>query len=292
VQFDHPVADSKNNGLNNHSVEALNHYLLVNCAGKHSYNLPFVSHNLYGRDDFYLQYVVNGILETHIDGKKYDMQPGDVVLYAPKTEYYYTTKTPNELVYYWVHFTGSGALPLTQRCGLNNKTVMHPGMDDALISGFHAVFNDYVEHDFLFVDAGAAHLMDVLIRIGRLIAPEGTAGNRAQIAESLRYIHSNFNREISTSQLSEMEHLSPSHYRTVFRKCTGVSPLEYIIRLRINHACELLSQQNMAVRQVAEMVGYRDPLYFSRIFRERIGVMPSGYRLQAIEQATKSIDKE
>ncbi len=68
---------------------------------------------------------------------------------------------------------------------------------------------------------------------------------------------------------------SKDYFRKLFKQETGVTPLEYLTTLRIEHAKGLLSSTSLTVRQIAAMVGYDDPYYFSRIFKKATGKSPS-----------------
>ena len=54
--------------------------------------------------------------------------------------------------------------------------------------------------------------------------------------------------------------------------------MDYLTDLRINHARQLMGQTELTMREIADMVGYEDQLYFSRIFKKRTGFTPSAYR--------------
>ena len=78
--------------------------------------------------------------------------------------------------------------------------------------------------------------------------------------------------------MAELAHLSPSRFRALFREATGLSPLDYLLVLRLNHARQLMLQTGSSIGEVARAVGYEDQLYFSRIFKKRTGLSPSAYR--------------
>lgn len=63
-----------------------------------------------------------------------------------------------------------------------------------------------------------------------------------------------------------------------FKKITKTTPLQYIVSLRMTNAMNLLDNTNYNISQVAEAVGYENPLYFSRLFKKNIGVSPKEYR--------------
>ncbi|PIY48354.1 MAG: AraC family transcriptional regulator, partial [Armatimonadetes bacterium CG_4_10_14_3_um_filter_59_10] len=63
-----------------------------------------------------------------------------------------------------------------------------------------------------------------------------------------------------------------------FRNATGCSPLDYLVRVRIHHAMELLKEADLSIAEVARRVGFADSNYFSRQFRALVGSSPRGYR--------------
>lgn len=79
--------------------------------------------------------------------------------------------------------------------------------------------------------------------------------------------------------LAEMDYC-PDYLRRLFRQSTGETPTEYLTRLRLNHACTLLSRRGsaMPVREIALLSGFYDADYFSRLFRRAMGRSPRAYR--------------
>ena len=95
-----------------------------------------------------------------------------------------------------------------------------------------------------------------------------------------RAIESSFASPFKLAAAAEVACLSPSYFCARFSRQFGVAPGEYVTRLRLRRAAQLLMNHEMAVFQVATAVGYDDPLYFSRLFRKRFGLSPKQYRLR------------
>ena len=83
--------------------------------------------------------------------------------------------------------------------------------------------------------------------------------------------------EISVEKLSALCGISEVYFRKIFASVLGVSPKEYIIRKRMEHACRLLLSGQFEVNEVAALCGYAEPCHFSREFKKRMGVSPKGY---------------
>ncbi len=92
------------------------------------------------------------------------------------------------------------------------------------------------------------------------------------------YIGTHFAENLTLSVLAEIFYVSPVYLSRLFKKKTGTNFVEYLTALRIEKAKEFLSDPNLKVYHVAEMVGYENPRYFARLFKEATGMVPQEYR--------------
>lgn len=99
------------------------------------------------------------------------------------------------------------------------------------------------------------------------------------IAKSVSYIENKYTENISIDALAEICHYSPRHFTRVFRDTYHTTPLNYILSLRINHACSLLKESRLPITTIAVQCGFNDINYFSRIFKKRMGLTPKEFRV-------------
>ncbi|MDL2302035.1 helix-turn-helix domain-containing protein [Lachnospiraceae bacterium OttesenSCG-928-D06] len=93
-----------------------------------------------------------------------------------------------------------------------------------------------------------------------------------------KYIDNHYTERISLSLLAKEFNIGISYLSTLFKKVYLISPNEYIIQLRIDRAKSLLSSNSeLSIKQTAELSGYTDPYYFSRLFKMSVGMTPSDY---------------
>ena len=95
---------------------------------------------------------------------------------------------------------------------------------------------------------------------------------------AVTYFNENYNQDISIENYSQTRGMSVSWFIRNFKKYTGMTPMQFIVSLRVNNAQILLEQTNYSIYEIAKIVGYDDQLYFSRLFRKQKGVSPSQYR--------------
>ena len=139
---------------------------------------------------------------------------------------------------------------------------------------------------------GNTYKLDLLLKseLMRLIwlLDESDAINKNQIADfSLKanylkpvfsYIQQNYSNPITIDMLSREAHISSSYFMSSFRKLTGISPMEYINRIRINMVCQQLIDSHISISELALNSGFTNLSNFNRQFKNIVGCTPSKYR--------------
>ena len=88
---------------------------------------------------------------------------------------------------------------------------------------------------------------------------------------------------LQVHRLASMQNLSCSRFHELFLQATGMSPGQYQIQLRLQHAQMQLINSDMPIKTIAESIGYSDNHYFSRIFKKHVQLTPSAYRAQGAQ---------
>ena len=99
-----------------------------------------------------------------------------------------------------------------------------------------------------------------------------------EIDKATLYFNEHYSEDISIDEYAQNNHVSVSWFIRNFKQCTGSTPMQYILSQRIYNAEILLRENIYNVTEIAQIVGYDNPLYFSRIFKKIKGVSPSEYR--------------
>jgi len=131
----------------------------------------------------------------------------------------------------------------------------------------------------------AARLEDELVALATRAAREArllqqSGAPRGAIAELRSYIEDHPAADLSINTLARRVHLNAKYLGEVFKAATGEPLGEFVIRVRMRHACELLAHSSLKVYAVAEQVGYGSPKHFATMFRSLIGASPAEYRAQ------------
>lgn len=99
-------------------------------------------------------------------------------------------------------------------------------------------------------------------------------------AKAVHYMQENIHQNLTLEQIAGYFKYSPSHFCTLFQKETGVSPINYYIRLKMQKACQYLEMTHNKIYEVATLLGFEEPAYFTRMFTKIIGMTPTQYRKQ------------
>jgi AraC-like DNA-binding protein len=106
------------------------------------------------------------------------------------------------------------------------------------------------------------------------------AKSLVRIGKAIDFIENNFNSNIYVQQLAELSFMSVRNFQRIFKDATGLSPNDYLLELRVQHASKLLTETDSAIYDVSEQVGISDWFYFSKAFKKKFGVSPLKYRKQ------------
>ena len=111
-----------------------------------------------------------------------------------------------------------------------------------------------------------------------------------KIEQSIAYMVQHLNQPLHVAALASAVNVSPSHYSALFKRLTGSPPIDYFIHLRMQHACRLFESTTLNVREVAAVLGYEDPFYFSRLFKSVHRLAPNDYRQKKACKSTAGLN--
>jgi len=147
-------------------------------------------------------------------------------------------------------------------------------LDDIKRIERHALVT-YQSKDILSEDETTATLHRMIA--GTDLLPPQTS---ALVKRTVIYLQENYANPLSRREIAESIGVSENHLSRVFRRELGISPWDYLNRYRIRQAKELLTSTEDSITSVALQVGFNDPAYFSRVFRQQVGQSPTAFRKQ------------
>jgi AraC-like DNA-binding protein len=124
-------------------------------------------------------------------------------------------------------------------------------------------------------------LKELLIRLmqtqARSMVEKNIAKNRSRISFAVDYIRKNLHQKLSIESIAKLAYVSKSNFFRMFKDELGTSPNEFILQERISRAKELLKSRN-SIKETAFQTGFSDTNYFTRVFKQLVGVTPKNYQ--------------
>ncbi len=229
---------------------------------------------------FSIEYVARGRGEVKLKGRARSLQAGRLFSYGPGVSQRITGDPSDPLVKYFVDFAGTQAAELLRSCKLS------PGSVSEIFpaNGLQPLFDELIQAGSQ-VHRGNAELCAKLLecmalRISSSRAPiEGAQTLSFATFERCRqHIELHALRLQSLDQIAGECHVNQAYLCRLFRRFDHISPYQYLLRLKMNHAAERLQQSAIMVKQVADEAGFSDPFHFSRVFHSILGLSPAAFR--------------
>ena len=217
---------------------------------------------------------------------RHDVQAGEVLVIPPRQPHRYYADEDDPWSIWWLHVTGADLADLLAAIGLDLARPTAPAADPVQAADLiESICNDLARDETsssLTAAAGAAwHLLAQLAadRHRRSVCDASINRIQAHLREHLA-------EPFSVPGLAADAGFSTSHFSARFHAVTGFSVTEYVKRLRMARARELLLTTDRSIADIAEEVGYPDQFYFSRQFRAVAGSSPRHFRQRVVDDAS------
>lgn len=217
-------------------------------------------------------YILEGEYTIYIDGRKMKIKENDLI-YIPEEQAY--KSAGKKLTFVGIYFS-------------KHKTNEKSFFDEFHhLPGMKNMKNQFLEIARLFSrnpSGKSIKLMKQLYSIFDNMIRAELPGNESfkyysTIKNAVEYIENNYmSDDINSVYLANLCNITSTHFARVFKKLYDTTPKDYIIKLRMKRAEEYLLYSAYSVLEIAELLGYNDPAYFSAAFKKNYGVSPSEFR--------------
>ena len=245
-------------------------------------------------------YVIGGKGQFRVRENAFTIEEGDMVIVNPHVEHTETSLSANPLEYIVMGIDG-----------------LELSMDDAsdnsfCIVNFQDSMNDmqfYLNHMLMEIERKhpgfetvCQDLLDILLikLLRRTNFSKILASSQEQLSANTvavrRYIEGHFREPLTLDSLAQQVHINKFHLAHTFSREFGISPINYIQKLRIQESRELLRTTNYSLSHIARTCGFSSPSYFSQRFRQAEGISPAEFRknhkTQDAEEASETNTEE
>lgn len=252
------------------------------CEPLHSFG-PFI------RNHYLFHYILSGrgtLDSTAEDGvtHRYALKAGQGFLICPGQINTYSADAEEPWKYVWLEFDGLRAAEYLSSAGLGVAQPIYTPGDPALAGTMRDLMLYITDHS----DASALHLigclclfLDALIRSSA--SHRSATGTRLRdfyVQEAVTYMEQNYQRELTVEEIADVCKLNRNYFSKIFKESMGCTPQEFLIRMRLAKATELMRTGDLPIKEISAVCGYPNQLHFSRAFKKRYGSSPREWRNQ------------
>lgn len=240
-------------------------------------------------------FVCCGQMQVLEDDIEYHIGPGDILFLKKGIHHWGTLEAAPGTKTIWVHFFDPSTLSMPKeeyRFFPENQVFspksydffftlpkkIHPRNSAMTANDLKSLYSIFVSGTMLSQYTLSLQYTEFLIGIYKQSKKDkGTEREYRLISEILQYLEGISTSPLNTRGLSQSLGKNYHYLSTVFKRCTGFSISEYHQQLRIHKAAELLRDPHLNISEVSKIVGYSDPLYFSRVFKKVTGECPTDF---------------
>jgi len=205
---------------------------------------------------------------------------GNIVLYRPyeAQKYIYSGKDMPEI--YWVHFTGRDIDAMLESYGIGaDMRTVYIGASSQYVNLFNRIISELQSKSPFFGDECVLLFKHLLIMMMRNTGnPAKKSAYNNEITNAINYFHENYGSPVCIDEYIERLGIGRNIFFAKFKNVTGHTPLQYLLEIRISTAKTLLESTEYPIGDISRIVGYDNPLYFSRLFRNHTGLSPMQYK--------------
>ena len=243
-------------------------------------------------------FVKEGTAELEVEGVKYTMKRGDIMLFPAGTTYRLCPGNP-EITYILLNFDFTTRsreftvpIPPKEVSEFSSSDFIDPvEFDEAeaamplylsgmerLMPRLEKLVREYSRKYLHYELKISGILTDVLASCMRASHTSATGGGVSKIEEILKYVYAHCEETLTNITLGERFGFHPNYVSTLVKSYTGIPLHRYLLTVRLSRAAELITQTELSIGEISDRCGFCDIYYFSRYFKRAFGASPSEYR--------------
>jgi len=251
-------------------------------------------------ENYEMVYMKKGFAVFEISGQKVELGPNDIIIIKPLQYHKFSVKSENGCEFIVLNFTFENRIngeysQIPMEDFLNFVSSKETGPYIALkVSPKNeiVVLMNRILKERESSEPGSEFLnylliMELFVLLSRALKMEWENSIKTKspklkelIGIAINFIHNNFERDISLGDIAKFVFLSPSYFTRAFKEETGMSPINYLLKVRIERAKELLADTSLKISDIALNVGFSNQQRFNEMFKKYAGVTPLQYRKQ------------
>lgn len=241
------------------------------------------------REEYHVHFILDGKGILEINDTSYSLKRGQIFLIPPSRQHYYYADSQQPWHYTWISFSGTRALYFLEKSGLTADRPVRDAYTEP--ERFLSIIEKILNHHQLTVANELLRTAQLYETIALLVDSwNQKSGNpphknsydyspNIYVNSAVEYIHEHYS-QINVSDIASYLGISRYYLSHIFKEKLHVPPQEYLLNYRMEQSARLLRTTGLPIQEISELVGYENPLTFSKIFKNAYGLSPKNYRIK------------
>jgi AraC-like DNA-binding protein/mannose-6-phosphate isomerase-like protein (cupin superfamily) len=234
-----------------------------------------------GSSEYIFIYCVEGEGWLKVKDEQMKVTPNHFFIIPINTQHNYEADKDNPWSIYWMHFDGTSAQNLCDRCNPNSPKIIGIPFESNRFVLFDKIFDifksGYIEPKMEFANIQGLNFISSFIfnNLNQTVHPTNSDNLVGSIID---FLMKNLDKSYMLEDISNEFKFSRSYIFHLFKKRTGYSLIHFFNLKKVQKGCEYLHYTDLTVKEISHRLGFQDPLYFSRLFKKHIGISPNKYK--------------
>lgn len=248
--------------------------------------VPGADYDWYGmqREDvgtYVFQYTLSGTGQIQLEGTTYTLEPGEAFMVEiPSDHRYYLPKDSDGWEFIFITLVGSKAAECWRFAKAQSGSVLKISPDSKLIHLLFRIYQDTADQKITDVYHASAKAYEFMMEVYRFIRNIEKSPNDLsfQIAKTLSYIQTQYADPLTLNDIAAVSGYSRYYFLKQFQNELHMTPIQYLTKIRVQKAADLLLATTYSVNEIAVKVGYANANYFNKVFRKAVGMSAGKFR--------------
>lgn len=262
----------------------------------------YLPHEPHYHPELEIAYIRQGSVTCFVEEQPIHLSAGNVLILSPNQVHLYQSPTKDAVIQFLIFSLDAMELPESHifqkefvqplRDGIlelpQKLDMSHPAFEQA-VEKMNRPYDDFISDPYYKLNRFNAMINFCLALLPWCKRREEAMPTRGSgnfhIGYAIQYIHNWYFRPLTLSMIAKKAYLDPTYLSTLFHKKTGQTVMQYLTRIRLDAAVQLLRSSNLNISQIAEQTGFQSESTFYQQFRKAMGTSPRAFR-QALHKDT------
>lgn len=233
-----------------------------------------------GRNDYQLIYIIKGSGSFTFDVQTIQAKAGSLIVYPPATPQQYDLTGCEETIYYSLNFIGAHNHLELGPIFEKGPGLFNLGIDASICHSLDSMITEFINQGDNYLQICNYYLYAILLIILRCenASSRPSSPYAPNIQRTANYMRETFAKKYTLQDYAAYTNLSVSRFTHNFKSVYEISPMKFLTKIRLEHACWFLMNTQFPIADIAHTVGYEDPFYFTRVFKKEHHMSPRNYR--------------